>query len=223
MKERLGDELADYYLDRDPTNVPDPNAAARRAQLVLDIDPDNIKARDFLLRFHTYLTSTRMKEGARNFVELYKELDDIRRHAVWLEAKLPDLSAERQAELKSDLASYYGQMGEVKHEEGQKSTSVGNEATERLNRAIDAFKLIGGSASSIHVQPVLNALIDRKSALDRTRASYRAADSELETALRFERMIPRATQLIERHRQQYEMLSELLNQTKDLLRQLRGH
>lgn len=223
MKEQLSDELADYYLDRDPTSMPDVAAAESRALLVLDMDPDNMKARCFLLRLNTYQVGELSKSRAQNFSQLYERLSNLRRHAEWLEARLPAFSAERQAQVKGDLAGYYEQMGEIKHSEGQKATGEINNATTHFERAVTELESgLVVSRESARGR-IVSALRDRQRALEQARESYRVSDEAFEKSLRFERVNPAATERIARHRSECATIATMLDQTRDVLRQLREY
>jgi tetratricopeptide (TPR) repeat protein len=117
-RQRLADDLADHYLDPDPTRVPDFARSRSRAEKVLDIDPANVKARTFLLRSVTYEVGIRSEEGDRDVSALVRLLAGIEPHAEWLEANRKELPAEAQGRAVSDLAAYYDRYGKVKHLEG---------------------------------------------------------------------------------------------------------
>ncbi|HSS51335.1 MAG TPA: hypothetical protein VLX28_20520, partial [Thermoanaerobaculia bacterium] len=117
-RQRLADDLADHYLDPDPTRVPDFARSRSRAEKVLEVDPANVKARTFLLRSVTYDVGNRSEEGDPDASALARLLAGIERHAEWLEANRKELPAESRGRAVSDLAAYYDRYGKVKHLEG---------------------------------------------------------------------------------------------------------
>lgn len=202
MKERLADELADYYLDPDPTNLVDVDLSLSRAQLVLDIDPDNVKARCFMLRAATHSVDVRNKEGDRNFAALYARLDGLRRHADFLEKKLGALPAERAVRVRGDLAGFYHQIGEIKHSEGQKAAGESQDALKQLNQAIEERN---SYAINLAVPVTVRWL-------EKTRKCYQDSDKAFQMSLKFEPVNISAQQSIDHHREQYGPIAEILRQ-----------
>jgi hypothetical protein len=219
MKERLADELADHYLDRDPTKVPDWKASARRAQLALDVDPDNLKARCFLLRLHTHHAESEESQGNHNFDQLGSELDAVKRHAEWLAERLPRLPAERTGQIKSDLAAYYQQIGDIKHAAGQKTTGDGNDATQRLDNVLNEVQR--GRITPYEARNRLTReLQTRRRALEATRDHYRASDAAYQKSLHYDPLNARANQRVQQHRSEFSAIEDLLNETNRLVREL---
>jgi tetratricopeptide (TPR) repeat protein len=178
-RQRLADDLADHYLDPDPTRVPDFGRSRHRAATVLDIDPANLKARTFLLRSVTHEVGTRCEEGDRDFPGMAKELAAAERHAEWLEGHRQELPAESQGRATSDLAAFYDQFGKVKHREGY-------ESIDRANQAI--------SSSSFR---------EARRLLESIRRSYQESDRCFKRSLALDPVNLQAKELLENHRKNY--------------------
>jgi Flp pilus assembly protein TadD len=187
LRQQLADDLADHYLDPDPTRVPDFARSRRRATAVVDIDPENLKARTFLLRSVTYEVSTRSEEGDRDFAAMAKLLKAEERHAEWLEEHRRDLPPEPQGRATSDLAAFYDQFGAVWHQEGQA-------ATERFNNL--------KPGSSREARRLLEAI----------QKSYRDSDRWYEKSLALDPVNLRAKDRLDHHRNQYLELTKAIRQ-----------
>ncbi len=189
LKERLADALADHYLDPDPTRVPDFAAAARRAELVVDLDPHNLKARAFLVRGATFDTDTRRKEGERDYVRLAGRLTAVERHAEWLAARLDQLSGEPRGRLAADLAAFYDQKGQVKHEEADQVTGRFNALPEGQVR-------------------------QAKMLLTAIRQCHQESDTALKRALAFDPVNARAQEMLDHHAGEYGKIDRILGQLR---------
>jgi tetratricopeptide (TPR) repeat protein len=187
-RQRLAVDLADHYLDPDPTRVPDFGLSRRRAATVLDVDPANLKARTFLLRSVTHEVGTRCQEGDRDFSGMARELAAAERHAEWLEAHRQELPTESQGRAASDLAAFYDQFGWVRHEEGQL-------AIEKFNN------LQQGSR-------------DARRLLESILQSYRDSDRWFEKSLGHDPVNLRAKKLPERHRNEYPSIQNILGKIR---------
>jgi tetratricopeptide (TPR) repeat protein len=188
-RQRLADDLADHYLDPDPTRVPDFGRSRRRAATVLDVDPANVKARTFLLRSVTHEVGTRCQEGDRNFSGMARELAATERHAEWLEAHRSELPAEHQGRTASDLAAFYDQLGWVKHEEGQLAIEKFN------NRRQGSFP-------------------EARRLLESIQQAYRDSDRWFEKSLALDPVNLRAKNLPERHRNEYPSIQKALGEIR---------
>ncbi len=191
LEQRLSDDLADHYLDPDPTQVPDHDVSRRRAETVVDIDSANQKARVFLLRSATYEIDTQRKEGDRAFASMAKRLANLRRHADWLEEQLDALSQQQRDRLVGTLVAYYELRGVIKHAEGQQETG-------RFNAAQ------GGSAR------------DARCIVERIQRCYRESDNMLKKSLALDPVNARAKDLIQHHESQYQPLQEGLEQLSQI-------
>lgn len=182
-QERLGDELADHYLDPDPTNVSNFEISTGRARLVLDIDPANVKARCFLLRATTYRINVQKREGNQNHGSMVQQLHELQRHAVWLADRVANLPEERRVQVTSDLASYYHQMAEAKHSEGQDYVTRANEA----------------SVSA-----------EQRRYMERVLQCYRESDSAYQQSLKFDPVNIAAKKWMEFHQEQIKAIESQL-------------
>lgn len=189
VRQRLADDLADHYLDPDPTRVQDFGRSRRRAATVLDVDPANVKARTFLLRSVTHEVGTRCQEGDRDFPGMARELVAAERHAEWLETHRQDLPAESQGRAASDLAAFYDQLGWVKHQEGQL-------AIERFNN------LRKGS------------FVEARRLLESIQQAYRDSDRWFQKSLDLDPVNLRAKELPERHRNEYPSIQKALGEIR---------
>lgn len=218
MKERLAEDLADLYLDRDPTSVPDFAAASQRARLVIDIDPENLKARQFLIRVMVNRVDKRMKEGERNFSHLYGELNDIRRHADWLESRLDKMLSDAQDRIRGDLASFYDLIGNIKNSEGRQTTDMSNDVEERIGSILDSIN------TGIPRPGLLDSFEDNlkkhNRLLDQVREYYRESDRAFEKSLRLDPVNANARSQIEHHAKQYETIAELTKRNNEYLRHI---
>lgn len=190
-RQRLADDLADHYLDPDPTRVPDFGRSRRRAETVLDIDPSNLKARTFLLRSVTHEVGTRCQEGDRDFPALVRELAATERHAEWLEAHRQELPAEPQGRAASDLAAFYDQLGWVKHQEGQLTTEKYNNL--RQGSFAEARRL-----------------------LESIQQAYRDSDRWFEKSLALDPVNLRAKDLRERHQNESKSIQKALRNLRQV-------
>ncbi len=191
LKQRLGDDLADHYLDPDPTQVPDYDVSRRRAETVVDIDSANRKARIFLLRCATYEIDTQRKEGDRAFASMAKRLANLRRHADWLGRQLDDLSPQQRDRAVGTLVAYYELRGVIKHAEGQQETGRFN-ATQRRS-APEARRIV-----------------------ERIKRCYRESDNMLQKSLALDPVNARVKDLIQHHESQYKPLEEGLRQLREI-------
>lgn len=189
-RQRLADDLADHYLDPDPTRVPDFGRSRRRAATVLDIDPANLRARTFLLRSVTHEVGTRCQEGDRDFSGMARELAAAERHADWLEEHRQELTAESQGRAASDLAAYYDQFGTVKHREGY-------EDVDRANQALSS-----------------RSLREARRLLESIRRSYQESDRYFEKSLVFDPVNLQAKELRERHQNEYTSIQNILHKIR---------
>jgi tetratricopeptide (TPR) repeat protein len=190
--ERLADDLADHYLDPDPTRVPDFEHSRRRAETVVDLDPENLKARAFLLRSATHEIDTRREEGDRRFPTMAKTLTRLRRHAEWLESQLEKLSEERRPRASGTLVAYYDQCGLIRHADGQKATGELNAAAGRLSPG------------------------EARRKMEKIKKCYRDSDRWLQKSLELDPVNPRARDTLEHHQTQYEPLEENLRQLREI-------
>ncbi len=197
IQDRLAEELAGHYLDPDPTNLPDLEASVRRAGIALDIDADNLKSRIFLLRAITHSVNTQHKEGEKNLGRLADKLTEIGRHAEWLESRLSLLPEDRRARVKSDLISYYDQLGKIKHSQGQQATT----------EAIEAQRALENSSQ----YEIRRRLSDFKLHLERIRQCYQASDGAFQRSQKLDPMNPVAQDLMRHHREQYQEIEGALN------------
>jgi tetratricopeptide (TPR) repeat protein len=186
VKEKLGEDLADQYLDPDPTNLPDFNGTIRRAKRVVDIDPQNFKGRSFLIKATTHHIDVGRREGEKGFSQMFERLTDVERHADWLESRLDDLAPELRERAKNDLAAFYEQKGAVKHDEGQQEIGYANEAGRR------------GDVQAVRRH------------LTRTRQCYRESDEAYQRSLAFDPVNVNARDLMKLHQKEYESIGDFL-------------
>ncbi|HWP43375.1 MAG TPA: hypothetical protein VNO14_09085 [Blastocatellia bacterium] len=216
MKQRLASDLASLYLDRDPANLPDFDAAMRRARLVIDIDPENSNARRFLIRATVHHVEERLKEGDRSFSRFYGLLNDLRRHAEWLEAKLGSLGAEERDDLRSDLASFYDTIGNVKNSEGMQTTDQSNDVEGRIGSLLDSINagvpgLLGSLEENVRKHNRLLAQV---------RECYRESDGAFERSLRLDPVNAHARSQMDHHARQYDTIAGLTDRNNEILRQI---
>ena len=190
LRNRLSVDLAKHYLDPDPTNLTDLDTSLARAILVLDIDPDNVPARSFMLRATTHHVYISSKEGDRDFPKLFNRLDGLKTQAEWLEERLDTFESELRSRIRGDLASYYDQMGEIKHDEGQYVTSKINEAIRR------------GIITEILIRA------------EQMQACYQVSDAHFKKSLDLDPATARARERIQHHSRESQALSDLLRQVR---------
>ena len=109
--EALADELADRFLDRDPTNLPDFGVSMARAEKVIAMDPDNIKALIFVLKAHTSRAIDAVNEANPNHGNIAGRMGAAHTRAETLEAKMPAMGEEERRQAKNTLAAYCGGTG----------------------------------------------------------------------------------------------------------------
>ena len=88
MVEVLMVRFAECFLDRDPTAIPPGQfgAAMARAECVLQMDPDNRKTLEFIVRGHTYSAETSVNEESGVIAE---RIGSVRQRAELLEQQIP--------------------------------------------------------------------------------------------------------------------------------------
>ena len=108
--EALTDEFAGKFLDRDPEAVPVEQfeAAMARAERVLQMDPDNTRALDFIIRGHTYRAETSVNEEAD---VVAGRISAVRPRAERLEKQMPNFDEPKKAKAKRNLAGFWETLG----------------------------------------------------------------------------------------------------------------
>ncbi len=186
LKNQLSESLAGHYLDSDPTRLSNFDASTHRAEVVIDVDPANLRARSFLLRASVHQVDTRRKEGDRNCAQMAQQLNALKLHAEWLEQRLKELPEDRRRRVLPDLIGYYEQLGSVKHDEGGKETQQYNRLGEGQ---FQQAKVIAR----------------------RIRACYQESDAALKKALAFDPLNPHAQETLDHHREQYKAINSVLD------------
>lgn len=186
-RQRLAGDLADHYLDPDPTRVPDFARSRRRAEIVLDVDPANLTARTFLLRSLSYEVSTRSEEGDENFSGMVQQLTAVERHAEWLEEHRRNLPVEHRGSVERTLAAFYDQLGMTRHREGQ--------------LAVQSFNTRQSASVS-----------EKRRLLEKILQAYRESDRWFGKSLALDPVNAQAKEIPESHRNQYQPIERMLRE-----------
>ena len=109
--EVLADELAERFLDRDPATLPDFDRSMARAERVLRIDPDNIKALTFVLKAHTAHVVQAADEGNPRPAATAERMAAAHKRAEMLAAKLPAMEQETKRKAEQTLAAWWEELG----------------------------------------------------------------------------------------------------------------